>query len=413
MAMKAWQLMRPADARTAPLRLSEVDEPEPGPGEIRLRVRACGVCLTDVHIAEGDLVPPEYPVTPGHQVVGVVDAVGPGVEGIRPGERRGAYWLHQACGRCEACRRGEENLCPHARFTGLHVPGGYAEAMVVPAAYTVPVPPAFDDATAAPLLCAGVIGYRALRLSGLRAGERLALFGFGSSAHLVLQVARHQGCQVVVFTRSPAHRELARRLGAAWAGGAEVLRRDEPAVPGTPAAAGGGPSEPGLGGAAANGRTHPSPARAEEQGRDGKAMDDPRFPRAVGEEPPDAEIPLPCDRAIVFAPAGELVPLALRAVRPGGTVVINAVHMSDIPSFPYRLLHGERVLRSVAHVTRRDAEEFMALAAALPLQVAVQRYPFDQANRALADVKESRVNGAAVLVVGEAPRRRPHPGRQP
>ena len=385
--MKAWQLSHPAPAISRPLQLAEVPEPQPGPGEIRLRVRACGVCLTDVHIAEGDLVPPEYPVTPGHQVVGVVDAVGPGVEGIRPGERRGAYWLHQACGRCEACRRGEENLCPHARFTGLHVPGGYAEAMVVPAAYTVPVPPAFDDATAAPLLCAGVIGYRALRLSGLRAGERLALFGFGSSAHLVLQVARHQGCQVVVFTRSPAHRELARRLGAAWAGGAEVLRRDEPAVPGTPAAAGDGPSEPGLGGAAANGRTHPTPARA--------------------------EIPLPCDRAIVFAPAGELVPLALRAVRPGGTVVINAVHMSDIPSFPYRLLHGERVLRSVAHVTRRDAEEFMALAAALPLQVAVQRYPFDQANRALADVKESRVNGAAVLVVGEAPRRRPHPGRQP
>ena len=359
--MKAWQLSHPAPAISRPLQLAEVPEPQPGPGEIRLRVRACGVCLTDVHIAEGDLVPPAYPVTPGHQVVGVVDAVGPGVEGIRLGERRGAFWLHQACGRCEACRRGEENLCPHARFTGLHAPGGYAEAMVVPAAYTVPIPPAFDDATAAPLLCAGVIGYRALRLSGLEPGERLALFGFGASAHLVLQVARHWGCEVVVFTRSPAHRELARRLGAAWAGGAEELAPvpDEPALPGTPAAARGG-----------------------------------SFPPV----PAGGGIPLPCDRAIVFAPAGELVPLALRAVRPGGTVVINAVHMTDIPSFPYRLLHGERVLRSVAHVTRGDAEAFIALAGSLPLEVTVQRFRFDQANEALAAVKQSRVRGAAVLV---------------
>lgn len=341
--VKAWQLLRPADARAAPLCLVEVPEPEPGPGEIRLRVRACGVCLTDVHVAEGDLVAPAYPVTPGHQVVGIVEAVGPGVEGVRPGERRGAYWLHRACGHCEACRRGDENLCSYARFTGLHAPGGFAQAMAVPAAYTVPIPPGYDDATAAPLLCAGVIGYRALRLSGLQPGERLALFGFGASAHLVLQVARHQGSQVVVFTRSPAHRELARQLGAMWAGGAEVLAQEEAAGP----------------------------------------------------------VPPACDRAIVFAPAGELVPLALRAVRPGGTVVINAVHMTDIPSFPYRLLHGERVLRTVAHVTRRDAEEFMAVAASVPLQVAVQRYPFEQANQALAAVKESRVRGAAVLVLDE------------
>ncbi|MFS8641240.1 MAG: SDR family oxidoreductase [Symbiobacteriaceae bacterium] len=211
--MKAWQLHRPAAATGEPLGLAEVPEPEPGPGEIRLRVRACGVCLTDVHTVEGDLIPPAYPVVPGHQVVGIVDAVGPGVEGVRPGERRGAFWLHRACGRCPACRRGDENLCPDAAFTGLHVPGGYAEAMVVPAAYTVPIPAAFSDAEAAPLLCAGIIGYRALRLSGLQPGERLALFGFGSSAHLVIQVARHQGCEVVVYTRSEGHRRLARELG--------------------------------------------------------------------------------------------------------------------------------------------------------------------------------------------------------
>lgn len=364
--MKAWLLHGPAAATAEPLRLADVPEPEPGPGEIRLRVRACGVCLTDVHTVEGDLVPPAYPIVPGHQVVGIVDAVGPGVEGVRPGERRGAFWLHRACGRCPACRRGEENLCPEAAFTGLHVPGGYAEAMVVPAAYTVPIPESFSDAEAAPLLCAGVIGYRALRLSGLEPGERLALLGFGSSAHLVIQVARHRGCQVAVYTRSEGHRRLARELGACWAGGAEVLaghaRREEP----------------GGGGSGAVGRTGGGGAAAE----------------GTGEGTP----PL-CDRAIVFAPAGELVPLALRAVRPGGTVVINAVHMSDIPSFPYRLLHGERTLRSVAHVTRRDAEEFLRLAAEIPVRVKVRPYKFDEANRAIRDVKRSAVDGAAVLVL--------------
>lgn len=354
--MKAWQLHAPVVASAGPLRLEEVPEPKPGPGEVRLRVRACGVCLTDVHMVEGDLVPPAYPVIPGHQVVGVVDALGPGVEGVRLGERRGAFWLHRACGRCAACRRGDENLCPHAAFTGLHVPGGYAEAMVVPAAYTVPIPEVFADVEAAPLLCAGVIGYRALRLSGLRPGERLALFGFGSSAHLVLQVARHLGCEVVVYTRGEGHRRLARVLGAVWAGGAEVLEETD------------AQGERGLGG-----RVHDE-----------------------GDGPPL------CDRAIIFAPAGYLVPLALRAVRPGGTVTINAVHMSDIPSFPYRLLHGERVLRSVAHVTRRDAEEFMRLAAEIPVRVTVRPYRFEEANRALVDVKQSAVDGSAVLVVSPA-----------
>ncbi|HEY8393607.1 MAG TPA: zinc-dependent alcohol dehydrogenase family protein, partial [Thermaerobacter sp.] len=358
----------------------EVPQPEPGPGEIRLRVRACGVCLTDVHTVEGDLIPPAYPVIPGHQVVGIVDAVGPGVEGVRPGERRGAFWLHRACGHCPACRRGDENLCPDAAFTGLHVPGGYAEAMVVPAAYTVPIPAAFSDAEAAPLLCAGVIGYRALRLSGLQPGERLALFGFGSSAHLVIQVARHQGCEVVVYTRSERHRRLARELGARWAGGAEVL-------------AGGGPGdEPGWGGyragTAAQGTAGDTGYAGTSAGGAGE-----------GGDPAGAGTPPVCDRAIIFAPAGELVPLALRAVRPGGTVVINAVHMSDIPSFPYRLLHGERSVRSVAHVTRRDAEEFLRLAAQIPLRVKTRLYAFDEANQALRDVKHSAVDGAAVLIV--------------
>ncbi|MFO7274993.1 MAG: zinc-dependent alcohol dehydrogenase family protein [Bacillota bacterium] len=378
--MKAWQLHRPAAATGEPLGLAEVPEPEPGPGEIRLRVRACGVCLTDVHTVEGDLIPPAYPVVPGHQVVGIVDAVGPGVEGVRPGERRGAFWLHRACGRCPACRRGDENLCPDAAFTGLHVPGGYAEAMVVPAAYTVPIPAAFSDAEAAPLLCAGIIGYRALRLSGLQPGERLALFGFGSSAHLVIQVARHQGCEVVVYTRSEGHRRLARELGARWAGGAEVLAADDPvAHPGR-----GGHREgmvaQGTGRGTGDARTSGSGVN---QGGDGAGTGAP---------------PL-CDRAIIFAPAGELVPLALRAVRPGGTVVINAVHMSDIPSFPYRLLHGERTVRSVAHVTRRDAEEFLRLAARIPIRVKTRLYAFEDANQALRDVKRSAVDGAAVLVV--------------
>ncbi|ADU52207.1 Alcohol dehydrogenase GroES domain protein [Thermaerobacter marianensis DSM 12885] len=424
--MKAWQLHGPADAGSQPLRLAEVPEPEPGPGEIRLRVRACGVCLTDVHTVEGDLVPPSYPVIPGHQVVGVVDAVGPGVAGVRVGERRGAFWLHRACGRCPACRRGEENLCPHAAFTGLHVPGGYAEAMVVPAASTVPIPQAFTDAEAAPLLCAGVIGYRALRLSGLQPGERLALFGFGSSAHLVIQVARHRGCEVVVFTRSPGHRRLALELGAAWAGSAEVLAADEPAAgkarpTGTagdgwppagpeggagasgvvPRAAGTAPTSAGEARTAA-GKTGTARVKSAGPGGAGGGIDTGKPLSLEGSDPAAGGRPPLCDRAIVFAPAGELVPLALRAVRPGGTVVINAVHMTDIPSFPYRLIHGERVVRTVAHVTRRDAREFMEVAAAIPLRVAVRPYGFDQANQALYDVKHSRVDGSAVLAMPSA-----------
>ena len=355
--MRAWLLERPGVLPHARLRLGERPLPEPGPGEVRLVVRACGVCHTDLHTVEGELSPSLQPITPGHQVIGIVDAVGPGVTGIRLGERRGVFWLHRACGRCDACRRGDENLCPDAAFTGLDAHGGYAEAMVAPAAYTVPIPAGFSDAEAAPLLCAGVIGYRALRLSELKPGECLALFGFGASAHLVLQVARHWGCQVIVYTRGESRRRLARELGAVWAGGAEILSD------------------------AATGRPSPAP------------------PAQPSAPPGRSSLPPVADRAIIFAPAGELVPLALRAVRPGGTVAINAVHMSDIPSFPYRLLHGERTLRSVAHVTRADAEEFLRLAATIPIRVRTQVYPFSAADRALADLKAGAVDGAAVLQV--------------
>lgn len=349
-------LRHAAPAAEAPLELADVPEPQPGPGEVRLRVRACGVCRTDLHTVEGDLELPVLPITPGHQVVGVVDAVGPGVDAALLGERRGVTWLWRACGTCPACRRGEENLCEGPLFTGLHRAGGYAEAMVVPAATTVPIPDAFGDVDAAPLLCAGVIGYRALRLSDLRPGERLALFGFGASAHLVIQVARHWGCEVVVYTRGAERQRLARELGAAWAG---------------PAPAPGSPS------------------------RGGGAVEDPWRPAA---EP----APGPADRAIIFAPAGDVVPSALAAVRPGGTVAVNAVHMTDIPQFPYRLLHGERTLRSVAHVTRRDARDFLRLAADVPVRAAIDVYPFADANRALRDLKAGAVRGAAVLAVAPA-----------
>ncbi len=332
-SMIAWVVRDPGDLARRPLRLEEVPEPDPGPGEVRLKVRACGVCRTDLHIAEGELMPPRLPVIPGHQVVGAVDRVGPGVAGIGLRERRGAYWLHSSCGRCPACSRGEENLCPDARFLGFHADGGFAEYVVIPAEYTVPIPDAFCDSQAAPLLCAGIIGYRALRLAELRPGETLALFGFGASAHLVLQVAHHWGCRVVVYTRSRSRQEMARALGAVWSG-------------------------------------------------------------------PPGESPLLADRAITFAPAGWVVLEALKAVRPGGTVAVNAVYMSDVPSFPYRVIYGERTLRTVANVTRKDAAEFMQVAAEVPVTARVVQYPFHQADQALLDLKEGKVDGAAVLLLG-------------
>jgi len=331
--LKAWRLHHPGAAEEKPLRLEELPVPQPGPGQVLLRVRLCGVCHTDLHTVEGDITPPRYPVTPGHQVVGEVAALGEGVAALRLGQRVGVPWLYAACGDCAFCRRGEENLCPNARFTGFHTAGGYAEYMLAEARYTLPLPESISDAQAAPLLCAGIIGYRALHKADVAPGERVGLFGFGASAHLAIQVARHWGCEVYVFTRSPAHRQHARNLGAAWVGGAQ-----------------------------------------------------------------DAA-PHPLDRAVIFAPAGSLIPLALAKLRPGGTLAINAIHMSPIPEMPYRLVYGERTLRSVANATYRDGVEFLALAAEIPVRATVQMYPFAQAPQALQDLKHSRINGEAVLQV--------------
>lgn len=332
--MRAWLLREPKPAEDRPLELSELPTPAPGPGEILVRVAACGVCHTDLHIAEGELPLRKKPVVPGHQVVGYVEALGPGTGRFQVGARVGVAWLHWACGECSFCRRGQENLCPNAKFTGYHVDGGFAQYIKVPEAFAYPIPQGFSDEEAAPLLCAGIIGYRALRLSGIEGGGNLGLYGFGASAHLAIQVARYWGCQVFVFTRSPAHKELAKELGAKWVGEAQ-------------------------------------------------------------DAPPE-----PLDSAIIFAPAGQIVPLALKAVRPGRTVVLAGIHMSPIPEMPYALLYGERVLRSVANATRRDGEEFLALAEKIPVRTEVEVYPFSLANEALLKLKRREVRGAAVLRVG-------------
>lgn len=329
--MKAMRLRRPGAIESHPLLLEDLHRPEAGAGKVLLRVSACAVCHTDLHLVEGEIASSEYPRVPGHQVVGVVEEVGPGVAEPAPGRRVGVPWLAFACGECEACRRGDENLCPRARFTGLDQDGGYAEWMVADAAFVLPVPDGLKDIEAAPLLCAGIIGYRSLRKADLRPGEVLGLIGFGASAHLALQVARHWQCAVYVFTRSPSHRELAASLGAAWVGGLD----DQP--------------------------------------------------------------PGPLDRAVLFAPVGELVPPALERLRPGGTLVINAIHMSSIPQMPYSVLYGERTLRSVANATRRDGREFLTLAEELGLRPTVRTYPLAAANTALEDLKHSRIDGAGVL----------------
>ena len=313
-----------------PLHLAERADPEPGRGEALLRVRACGVCRTDLHIVDGELTEPKLPLVPGHQIVGeVLTSAGR----FQPGVRVGVPWLGWTCGECRYCTSGRENLCDRARFTGYHVDGGYAEAAVADERFCVPVPAGFADAEAAPLLCGGLIGYRALRMAG--DAERIGLYGFGASAHIVCQVARHQGRRVFAFTREgdEAAQSLALELGAEWAGDS-------------------------LGG------------------------------------PPEE-----LDAAIIFAPAGELVPAALRTTAKGGVVVCAGIHMSDIPSLPYELLWGERSVRSVANLTRADAEEFMALAPEIPVRTEVTTYPLKEANTALDDLRAGRVRGAAVLAV--------------
>jgi propanol-preferring alcohol dehydrogenase len=331
--VRAQVLHAPSRVARRPLILEDRPEPVPAEREVRVRVHACGCCRTDLHVVEGDLELPILPIVPGHQVVGTVDALGVGCTRLSVGDRVGVAWLHETCGGCEFCRRGEENLCEQARFTGWTVDGGYADALTVPEAFAVQLPEGLSDLEAAPLLCAGVIGYRALRRAEVQPGERVALMGFGASAHLVLQVLAYWGCETVVLTRGAEHRELARELGATWVGDAAELP------------------------------------------------------------------PSPCDRVVVFAPAGELVPVALRVVRPGGTVSLAGIHMSPIPAFDYSLLWRERTLRSVANMTRRDAEEFMVLASEAGVRAQVERFPLDAAGDALLAIANDDVRGAAVLTV--------------
>ncbi|MEJ5224697.1 MAG: zinc-dependent alcohol dehydrogenase family protein [Anaerolineales bacterium] len=333
--MKSYRLFAPAPIETQPMKMQDLPIPQPGPGQVLVRVHACGVCRTDLHTVEGDITPPHYPVTPGHQVVGVVEEVGPASmsTAVKTGQRVGIPWLHSACGACDYCQRGEENLCSNAHFTGFSVDGGYAEYLLADARYVLPLPDGLPDEQAAPLLCAGIVGYRALKKAEIQPGERVGLFGFGASAHLCLQVLNHWGCETHAFTRSAAHQAHARALGAAWAGDA------------------------GSGALAS------------------------------------------LDRAVIFAPAGELVVRALEVIRPGGTVAINAIHMSDIPSFPYKTLWGERKVVSVANATYRDGVEFLALAAAAQIRPTVRLYPLHEAHTALSDLKHSRFDGEAVLTV--------------
>jgi propanol-preferring alcohol dehydrogenase len=331
--MKAWVVEAPGPIATGPLVAVDRPIPEPGPGEIRIRVAACGVCRTDLHLAEGDLAPHRPSTIPGHEVVGTVDALGGSTNRFQMGQRAGIAWLRHTCGRCRWCRRGRENLCVDPRFTGWDADGGYAQWAVVGEAYAYELPDGFDDVHAAPLLCAGIIGYRALRRAELPPGGRLGIYGFGASAHLAAQVALAQGATVHVLTRSAAARRHALDLGAHSAG------------------------------------------------------------------PADAAPPEPLDAAILFAPAGNLVPPALAALDRGGTLAVAGIHLSDVPPLDYqRHLFQERQLGSVTANTRADGEEFLTLAARLGLRVTVTPYPLDAADRALADLANDRVAGAAVLV---------------
>lgn len=324
------------DAPGRPLRPAALEPGAPGPGEVLVRVAACGVCRTDLHLCDGDLPLVRAPLVPGHEIVGRVAALGGGVDGLAPGDRVGVPWLGWTCGRCRYCASGRENLCDAARFTGYHRDGGYAEYALADARYAFALPARYGDAEAAPLLCAGLIGHRSLVAAG--EARRLGIYGFGAAAHIVCQVAVWQGREVHAFTRpgDASAQSFARALGAAWAG-------DSTASP-----------------------------------------------------------PQPLDAAILFAPVGGLVPAALRAVAKGGTVVCAGIHMSAIPSFPYEILWGERKLVSVANLTRRDGEEFLRLAPQVPVRTAIEAFPLERANEALARVREGRIEGAAVLVTGAA-----------
>jgi propanol-preferring alcohol dehydrogenase len=321
-----------SDSERNPLALEDVPLPEAGPDQVRVKVRVCGVCRTDLHIVEGDLPQAKRPIIPGHEVVGIVDRVGSDVRTVREGDRVGIAWLQGTCRRCEFCLAGRENLCARTTFTGYHVDGGYAEYAIVGAEFAYAIPATFSDDEAAPLLCAGIIGYRALRLSEVKPGQRLGLYGFGASAHITIQIARHRGCAVFVCSLREEHRALARELGAAWVGGAT-------------------------------------------------------------EAPPEK-----LHGAILFAPAGELVPPALRALEKGGTLAIAGIHLSPIPTLDYdQDLFGERTLRSVTANTKQDGLDFLGEAAAIPIRPHTQPYTLQDANAALQALKAGTVKGAAVL----------------
>lgn len=332
--MKAMVLSKTGTVDTDPLHMQSVPVPQPGPGQLLVELNVCGVCRTDLHVIEGELERPKLPLIPGHQAVGVITRVGPNVSERVVGERVGIAWLQGTCGQCEFCKSGRENLCSAARFTGYQVDGGYAECAVVPASFAYPIPAVFSDEEAAPLLCAGIIGYRALRLSGIRPGQRLGLYGFGASAHIAIQIARHWGCEVYVCSLKPQHQTLARDMGAIWVGGAS----DPPPV-----------------------RLHGS---------------------------------------IIFAPAGEIVPSALRALEKGGTLALAGIHMSPIPSLDYgREVFGERVIRSVTANTKQDGLDLLREAAAIPIRTHTQRFSLEQANEALQALKAGAIRGAAVLAI--------------
>jgi len=334
--MKACVLVSPAPIESNPLRMVDLPKPHPEGNQVLVRVHACGVCRTDLHVVEGELPPRKSPVVPGHQVVGVVEAGGPAATRFPAGTRVGVAWLHRTCGVCEYCRSGRENLCERAEFTGWTTDGGYAEYVVAPEDFVYALPAEFPDLHAAPLLCAGIIGFRTLRLSGAQPGGRLAIYGFGAAAHVAIQVARHWKIEVYAFSRDARHQQLALDLGAAWAGGS------------------------------------------------------------------NGEPPKKLDAALIFAPAGELVIAALRHLKRGGTVAIGGIHMSPVPPLDYDLLYHERMVRSVANNTRTDGEDFLRIAAEIPIHTEVREFALEEANEGLNARKNDAIRGAAVLRVAQA-----------
>ena len=334
--MKACVLYQTGKIENHPIVLADVPVPEPADDQLLVRVSACGVCRTDLHVIEAELPQRKMPVVPGHQVVGVVKKVGRAVTQFRPGDRAGIAWLHCTCGKCEYCRSGRENLCESADFTGYTVDGGYAEYALAAEQFTYRIPDGFPDQQAAPLLCAGIIGFRSLRLSGIQRGGRLGFYGFGSAAHVAIQVARYWDVKVYAATRDERHQKLAMELGAEWTGGTL------------------------------------------------------------------AEPPVKLDAAIIFAPAGEIIPAALKALKKGGTLALAGIYMSPTPPIDYNLLYHERVVRSVANNTRQDGDDFLRIAAEIPIRTQVEIYPMSDANRALDSLKNDAIRGSAVLQVNTA-----------